>query len=127
MRAVRYDLVIEKGAKLSRIFRYLDSELEPIDLSDHVARFTIRAPGVDGTMVLDEQSDASSTSWLDIDGPLGEISVDLSALLTVEELEDGCRGWYTLKVWPAGEPENAIRLAEGSVRWVPEATVDDEV
>lgn len=127
MRAVRYDLVIEKGAKLSRVFRYLDSEREAIDLTGYEARFTIRAPDVDGDIVegLDSTTSGGSSSMIEIDGEAGEIAVDVSALLTVESPASGCKGWYTLKIWPASTPGDAIRLAEGAVRWSPESTRDD--
>ena len=126
MRAVRYDLVIEKGAKLSRVFRYLDSEREAIDLTDYSARFTIRSPDVDGEVVdgLDLNTTDDPTS-ISIDGEAGEVAVDLSALLTVNDPGSGCKGWYTLKVWPTATPADAIRLAEGAVKWVPESTRDD--
>lgn len=126
MRAVRYDLVIEKGARESRVFRYLDSAREPIDLTGYEARLTIRAPDVDGDIVegMDLRTSDSPAS-LTIDGTAGEIAVDLSALLTINDPDTGCEGWYTLKVWPSSAPGDAIRLAEGRVRWSPESTRDD--
>lgn len=126
MRAVRYDLVIEKGARESRIFRYLDSERAAIDLTGFEARFTIRAPDVDGDIVegMDLRT-SDSPPAITIAGTAGEITVDLSALLTLNAPVDGCKGWYTLKIWPTANPGQAIRLAEGNVRWIPESTRDD--
>lgn len=125
MRAVRYDLVIEKGAKLTRVFRYLDSAGEAIDLTGYDARFTIRAPDVDGDIVIDLKTTDSDPA-VTIDGPAGEVTVALDALLSTEAPESGCKGWHTLKVWPTAAPDEAIRLVEGPARWSPESSRDDE-
>lgn len=122
----RYDVVIEKGAKWTRIFRCLESDGEtPIDLTGYVARFTIRSPDVSGDIVLDAQSDDTS-GQVTINGAAGEIAVDFGALSTAAEApDDGCKGWYTLKRWPDGDEDEAERVTEGYVRWSPESTRDD--
>lgn len=126
MTAGRHDLVIERGARFSRTFRFRDSEGELIDLAGRVARFTIRAPDVNGAIVLDLNS-ADSPEKLEL-GDEGEWIVDLGALQTAADVpEDGvCNGWYTLKDWPEGDEDDATRRVEGFIRWSPESTRDDE-
>lgn len=128
MSAGRYDLKIEKGARLVQTFAYLDDAEEPIDLSGYEGRFTIRTPDADGAIVAGfdlQTSDTAPAIAVGGGDDANEIEVDLSALLTVDGPADGCKGWYTLKVWPPGEPENADRIAEGYVRWSPESSRDD--
>lgn len=125
MTAVRDDWVIEKGAIFSRAFQYLDPDTEePIDLTGYVARLTIRAPNVDGAIVAEYLSSASG-SPLTVDGAEGTLDFAADVVDSLDAPADGCMGWYTLKAWPDGQESQAIRFAEGVVRWSPESTRSD--
>lgn len=126
MTAVRYDLTIEKGAQLALVFRCLDSDGNVRDLSDYSARFTVRETNVTGDIVEGyDSTTGDSPDLATIDGEAGEVSLTLPASLTSTSPAAGCRGWYTLKIWPADDEEAAERIAEGVVVWAAESSRDD--
>lgn len=124
MRAVRYDLYIEKGATLTRIFRYKDSDGDAIDLTGYVARMKVRANNHAGDVVDGfDLSTENSPPELVIDGTAGEIALTVADEVTAAVPAATCAGVYDLEIEsPTGE---VTRLAEGKVRFSPEATRDD--
>ena len=124
MRAVRYDLYIEKGATFSRVFRYKDADGVAIDLTGYVARLMVRSPDHTGTVVVGfDLSTENSPAEITIDGAAGEVVVEVADEVTAAVDDATCSGVYDLEIEsPAGK---VTRLAEGRVRFSPEATRPD--
>jgi hypothetical protein len=124
MRAVRYDLYIEKGATFSRVFRYKDANGVAIDLTGYVARMKVRAPDHAGDVVAGfDLSVENSPPEITIDGEAGEVAVEIADEITEAVDSATCAGVYDLEIEsPAGK---VTRLVEGKVRFSPEATRPD--
>lgn len=120
--------VIEKGAEYALDFQCLESDEETlVDLTDTVARFTIRAPDASGVIVYDVRSDDTSGELaLDLATSTFQLRIPASVTALLGDGVDGCKGWATMKRWPSGDEDAAVRMAEGPVRWSPESTRDDE-
>lgn len=124
--AKKVDFVIEKGAEYALDFQCLESDGETQkDLTARDARFTIRAPDANGTIVFDVGlGDSSGALTVDLDTSTYQLRIPASATAALDA--DACKGWATLKDWPASDEDAAVRLAEGPARWSPESTRDDE-
>lgn len=130
MPAARDDWIIERGAAFSRSFQYTDLETEepvPFESTPMVAELAIRAPNAAGDLV-ERYLSTDADSPVSIDEADGVIDVELLSSHTRDDVPDegGCDGWYTLRAWPVGDEDHAIRMAEGFVRWTPESTRPDE-
>lgn len=116
MTAILRDLIIEAGARLIEAFVHVDAAGDPVDVTDYTARMQVRED-YDLDPVLDLTSAAGD---IDVGTDDGTFTVEVSAVetaaLTIET------GYYDLEILPAGDEDDAIRLARGPVNVLPNVT-----
>lgn len=114
----RYTLSIFRGETFRRTFRYVDSDENPIDISNYTARMQIRATD-DSDAVLHEST--TENGDITISGPAGEVALKIQATDTADWT--WVTGVYDLEiVSPSPDFDVEKLIPESRVRVKPEVT-----
>lgn len=123
-KAAQVDLVLEEGALFDPVFHNLaddaidqDGEHEPFE-EYSVAYLTIMTDR-DGTELLtlgpSEEGGFDGSCELDAEAGLIVCSLPPEASIGLALQAPRYAGWYNLVIYPGGDPEQAVRYAEGKL------------
>lgn len=107
---------VEQGARLYRKFTRLDSDGDPIDMTDWTARMQGRL-SVESDLPL---FDWTTDDYLTINGTEGELVLDVPAEVTATLTFRTCV--YDIELTDDAEPANTMRFAEGRMELSREVT-----
>lgn len=105
MTAGRWDFRIPQGDAFDVTFALTEDDGSIMDLTDYTATMQLRVAQAEDTFVADW------TDFLTIDGPAGEIVLDVPADST---LLDRPRGVHILRLIPPTGAEDRFRLLQGT-------------
>jgi hypothetical protein len=118
--AAKYDLVIEQGATLTRVFRWEDSYGNAQDLGSYTLRMDIRETRESTTALATTEGSTPNITIAKSVSLTGVFTVSMTAAKTA--LLDFIRGVYDIEAYTADATPIVYRLFEGGVTLSKEVT-----
>lgn len=106
-------LTIEQAFVFPVTFTLYEDEARttPVPLTGYDAEFTVRTLDSEGTLVLR----ATTSNYLTITPAAGKIACVVPGSVT-DTIPAFAEGWCELRIWPAGDPDNATKPVSGYIK-----------